>query len=190
MRGWLRFVWSLATPIARAGIPADVVTVSGLATSVAAARARTGRAAWWLTAGAVADGLDGAVAVLTDRRTAHGTALDHTADRVADVAAAVALVRAGAPVALVLPGPVLTTTLELTRRLGPPTVTVGERPSRVVCGALGDVAAAVTGRTWPAAVAAAVWDVLAVIALGQIVVARRRAATTRSVSSPSPPPAG
>ncbi|MHA3704960.1 CDP-alcohol phosphatidyltransferase family protein [Jatrophihabitans sp. YIM 134969] len=165
-------MWWLARPLAAAGVSPDVVTVGSAAAAVAATAAPPGRRWPLLVAGSVLDGVDGAVAVLTDRQSSYGARLDHTADRVADVSAAVVLTRAGAPWAVVAPGLALTFALELTRRT--PVVTVAERPTRVVCGALGDAASAVTGRRWPAVVAAVVWDALAAVALVQLVRARRR----------------
>lgn len=171
--GWLGLMWRLARPLARAGVSPDVVTFASAGCAVAGLLAPAGARGPLLVAGSVADGLDGAVAVLSDRTTAHGTTLDHAADRVADLAAAGVLLRAGAPVAVVAPGLAMTALLEFTRSRRAPVVTVGERPSRVVCGALGDVAGAVTGRRWPAVVAAVVWDVLAAVALVQLRAADR-----------------
>ena len=171
--GWLRLVWTLARPLAAAGVSPDVVTAGGALAAVGAVFAPAGARGPLLVSGAVADGLDGAVAVLADRNSTYGAALDHAADRVADTAAAAVLVRSGAPWGVVAPGWAMSVLLELVRGRATPVVTVGERPSRVVCAALGDVASVVARRRWPPVVAAVVWDGLAAVALGQVLLARR-----------------
>lgn len=173
--GWLRLMWTLARPLAQAGVSPDAVTVGGALAALGAVVAPPGARGPLLVAGSVADGLDGAVAVLRDHTSSYGQSLDHAADRIADLSAAAVLVRSGAPWPVVAPGLAMTFALETLRGRAVPVVTVGERPSRVVCGALGDVAAAVTGRRWPAVVAAVVWDILAGVALIQL----RRARAAR-----------
>jgi hypothetical protein len=164
---WLRVMWWLARPLVAARVPPDVVTFAGGVLAVAAAGSRPGRASTLLIASAVADGLDGAVAIVTDTSTAHGTMLDHACDRVGDVAAGIVLCRAGAPRVLVIPAIVLSLVQE-TRLRRIPVVTVNERPTRIVCAAVGDVGRRVAGRRWPAVVGALVWDGLAAIATIQL----------------------
>jgi phosphatidylglycerophosphate synthase len=160
---WLRAMWRLARPLATARVPPDLVTLAGLLLAVASTRARPGRATPLLIGSAIADGLDGAVAILTNTSTAHGTMLDHACDRVGDVAAGVVLSRAGAPRVLVIPAIALSLAQETwLRRIS--AVTVNERPTRIVCAAVGDVGRRVSGRRWPAVVAALVWDWLAAVA--------------------------
>lgn len=173
LRGWLGLMWWLARPLAALGVPPDAVTVAGAGLAVGAVRARPGAASTLLVAGAVCDGLDGAVAVHRDTVSAHGRALDHAADRVADLAAGALLVRRGAPAGLVGSALLFTGLLETRRDRRAPVVTVGERPSRVVCAVLGDLACAVTGRRWPAPVAASVWTALAAVAVAQVAAAPR-----------------
>ena len=165
---WLRAMWRLARPLATARVPPDLVTLTGLLLAIASARARPGRATPLLIGSAVADGLDGALAIVTDTSTAHGTMLDHACDRVGDVVAGVVLCRAGAPRVLVIPAIALSLAQETwLRRI--PAVTVNERPTRIVCAAVGDVGRRVAGRRWPAVVAALVWDGLAAIATLRLV---------------------
>ena len=156
-------MWWLARPLVAARVPPDVVTVAGGMLAVAAAGSRPGRASTLLIASAVADGLDGAVAIVTDTSTAHGTMLDHACDRVGDVAAGIVLCRAGGPRVLVGSALVLSLAQETWLRRTP-VLTANERPTRIVCAAVGDVGRRVTGRRWPAIVAALVWDGLAAIA--------------------------
>jgi CDP-diacylglycerol--glycerol-3-phosphate 3-phosphatidyltransferase len=160
---WLRVMWWLARPLVAARVPPDVVTVAGGVLAVAAAGSRPGRASTLLIASAVADGLDGAVAIVTDTSTAHGTMLDHACDRVGDVAAGIVLCRAGGPRVLVGSALVLSLAQETWLRRTP-VLTANERPTRIVCAAVGDVGRRVTGRRWPAIIAALVWDGLAAIA--------------------------
>lgn len=184
LAGWLRLMWALARPFAAAQVSPDVVTVAGGVLAVAAARARPGRATSLLIGAALADGLDGAVAVLRDTTSAHGERLDHATDRVGDAAAALVLGRAGAPALLVAPALGVAVLQEAWRgwRVGiqrpSPVLTVHERPTRILCAAIGDTGRAVTGRRWPAVFAAVVWDVCAVIGVAQIVRSGRREAAT------------
>lgn len=173
---WLRAMWRLARPLTTARVPPDLVTLAGLLLAIASARARPGRATPLLIGSAIADGLDGAVAIVTDTSTAHGTMLDHACDRVGDVAAGLVLYRAGAPRVLVIPAVAVSLAQETwLRRI--PVVTVNERPTRIVCAAVGDVGRRVSGRRWPAVVAALVWDGLAAIATVRL--ARRSSSGTR-----------
>jgi phosphatidylglycerophosphate synthase len=148
VRGWLIFVQSLARPLVTREVPATALTVCGVAAAAGAVRSPAPVAAGLVLATALCDGLDGAVALgrrATGRSTArHGTAIDHTADRVTDVLFAAALARAGAPGALAAAAAATTVGYETGRawmrrsgRVGP-LVTVGERPVRVavVCAGL------------------------------------------------------
>ena len=164
---WLRAMWRLARPLAGARVPPDLVTVVGSVLAIASIRVRPGRATPLLIGSAIADGLDGAVAIVTDTSSAHGTRLDHAADRVGDIAAGIVLCRAGAPCALVIPAIALSFAQETWLRRTP-VVTVNERPTRIVCAAVGDVGRRIAGRSWPAAVAALVWDGLATISTVQL----------------------
>ena len=85
----------------RLGVPADAVTVAGAAVAglavPAAAAGRPLLAGVLVLASGLLDGLDGAVARGSGPASAHGAWLDRAADRVGEVAAAVALVLLGAP---------------------------------------------------------------------------------------------
>ena len=160
-------MWRLARPLTTARVPPDVVTFAGLVLAIASTRARPGRATPLLIGSAVADGLDGAVAIVADTSSAHGTMLDHASDRVADIAAGIVLYRAGAPGILVVPAIALSFAQETWLRRTS-VVTVNERPTRIVCAAVGDVGRRLAGGRWPAVVAALGWDALAVIATVQL----------------------
>ena len=165
---WLRAMWRLARPLASARVPPDLVTVVGSVLAIASTRARPGRATPLLIGSAIADGLDGAVAIVADTSSTHGTRLDHTCDRVGDIAAGIVLYRAGASRVLVIPAIALSFAQETWLRRTP-VVTVNERPARIVCAAVGDVGRRIAGRRWPAVVAALVWDALAGIATFRLV---------------------
>ena len=148
--GWLRLAESLAGPLARRDVSPNALTAGGVGlASLALPAAALGRrwnlvASAAVTASGLADGLDGAVAVLSDRATPLGFLLDSLSDRVADVVYLAALRRAGAPrwVTLAAAGGIFT--LEYSRaRAGNAgfgeigAVTVGERPTRIIVTAVG-----------------------------------------------------
>ncbi len=191
MAGWLRVVDGIASPLARAGVPADAVTVGGAVLaclSVPAAATDQGVLAGVavLLSGLV-DGLDGAVARASGSSSAHGAVLDRAADRVGEVAAGVALVLLGAPWWLVLAALALGAAVELVRaadrragRAARP-ATVGERPTRVVVGGMFALAAGVTtgwSSAWSdlpwAGLGAGVWAAACAAGLVQLAAAGRR----------------
>ncbi|GAA4785473.1 CDP-alcohol phosphatidyltransferase family protein [Actinomycetospora chlora] len=178
--GWLRIVHVLVRPLARRRLPPSVLTAaSGLCGVAVPLVVLAGR--WWLIAAAVLavlcallDGLDGAVAVLTDTASAWGRVLDPLADRVGDVAFLVALVLAGAPGWLAVGVGTLTLLQESVRAsarlpdVG--VVSVWERPSRVIVTALGLAGAAVTPSLPVATIAVTIAAVLAVVGFTQVLV--------------------
>jgi CDP-diacylglycerol--glycerol-3-phosphate 3-phosphatidyltransferase len=178
--GWLRIVHVLVRPFVRWRVPPSALTVaSGLCGVAVPLAVLLGR--WWLVAAAVLvvlcallDGLDGAVAVLTDTASAWGRVLDPLTDRIGDVAFLVALVLAGAPGWLAVGVGVLTLLQESVRAsahlpdVG--VVSVWERPSRVIVTALGLVGAAVTPSLPVATIAVTIAAVLAVVGFTQVVV--------------------
>lgn len=176
VRVWLRSMWRLAGPLVRLRVPPLAVTVAGLLCAVAAA-GTAGRWPWPALAlvllAVVADGLDGAVALLAARASAFGAVADKVADRVSDVAFAVVLWRCGAPGWLALTAGALSLVHEGFRAWlrGPrlARITVAERPTRTICTVLACASAGVTSATWPPTACAAVWVGLALIGLAQLV---------------------
>jgi CDP-diacylglycerol--glycerol-3-phosphate 3-phosphatidyltransferase len=167
--GWLRPLWTIARPLAAARIPPTAITVVGAGLAVAAGllAGRWPLAALALVlAAVVADGLDGAVAVVGGRASRVGAVLDHVADRVADTAFALVMWRCGAPLWLALVAAGLSLVQELARRRV--VITVAERPTRVICAVLACAAAAVSAASWPPTVCAAVWVAATVVALAQM----------------------
>ena len=175
LRPWLDAMWRLARPLVRWQVPPLAVTVLGVLLALDAvllAGPLPAVALAAVLAAVVCDGLDGAVALLAGRSSRCGSFADKAADRVADTAFALVVWRCGAPLWLALLAGSLSLLHEMLRAVlgGPRTtrLTVAERPSRTVCAALACVCAAVSSATWPATVCAAVWAVLAVIGLGQL----------------------
>jgi phosphatidylglycerophosphate synthase len=166
---WLRPLWTLARPIAAAGVPPTAITVAGLALAVGAplTAARMPLVAFVLIVlAALFDGLDGAVAVVARRASRSGAVADAVADRVADTAFALTIWRCGAPVWLALLAAGLSLAQELTRRRV--MITIAERPTRVICAALACASAAAGDATWPPTVCAAVWVAATAIAFVQL----------------------
>lgn len=162
--GWVRLSHACARPLARRGVRPDTVTLTAVVlTAVAAAVAALG--AGWplvalvvLVAAAVLDGVDGALAAQTGTDTPWGRVLDPLADRVADLLALGGLVAltgfSTAGVAAGVAAGALTLLLESVRSTaqvagmtGPGSVTVWERPARVIVVALGFLAC---GAEWVA----------------------------------------
>ncbi|HEY5183405.1 MAG TPA: CDP-alcohol phosphatidyltransferase family protein [Actinomycetes bacterium] len=187
MGGWLRLMYAVARPFAVAGVPPDAVTLLGLVAAGAVAALAWAGAGWLLLAALVVvlsgvlDGVDGAVAVLTDRTTAFGFVLDSLVDRCSDLLYLLALYLAGAPAWVCVAAGVVTLLHEYARARaaagGLPDVgmiTVAERPTRVIVTALAlalAAAAAADGGAGPwAQGGAVVWLVLGVVGLVQLLV--------------------
>ncbi len=190
--GWLATSYTAATPFVRLRIPPDVVTViGGLLAAVAIWPASRG-GHWPLVAAVVVgvsglfDGLDGAVAVISDRVTLWGAMLDSVVDRLGEIAMLIALWIAGAPAWTCIAAGVASWTLEYARAraaavgLGDGAViTVGERPTRIAIAAMFLLAAGVyleSSSTW-LAVGAYAWLASAVVGLTQILWVLRRSST-------------
>lgn len=182
--GWLRGVDLLAAPLVRARVHPDAVTVAGVLVVVGAVvAAATGRpvvAGLLVLLSGLVDGLDGAVARLGGRGTAHGAALDRTADRLGESGFVGLLVLAGAPWPVALGAVGLAWAAEAVRsarrrggREGLP-ATVGERPTRVLVVGMFVLASGVVDDPAWAAGGAWVWLAVGLVALGQLAVAARR----------------
>jgi CDP-diacylglycerol--glycerol-3-phosphate 3-phosphatidyltransferase len=147
LRGWLGLVYTLARPLAAAGVSAHLLSLLAVGSAggaVAVVRASPLSAAVLVLASALLDGLDGAVAVLRRTESFIGALLDSIGDRAADVLFLVALWRVGGSGLWCLLAGGALVLLEYTRaRAGSlgvreiAVVTVGERPSRVALAALG-----------------------------------------------------
>lgn len=189
VRRWLRLQYRLGRPLAAAGVSPSLLTAGTVVLAGGSVAAASAGGRWPLLAAGlvvlsgIGDGLDGAVAVLSDRVTAWGYVLDSAVDRINEVLFLGALAAVGAAWPLVAVCAGLVFMLEYLRaRAGNAgvgevaAITVGERPNRIVLCALGLVGA---GAMPVLAVemangAAGVLAVLSAIGLVQMVVAVRR----------------
>jgi phosphatidylglycerophosphate synthase len=187
VRGWLLFAYTVGRVVARGGATPTTVTVAGVVLSAgvpALARPVPLLAAALVLLSAVADGLDGAVAVLAGRVSRLGGVYDALADRVSEACWLLALWLLGAPAWLVLAGGGVSWLHEYLRarataagmaEVGP--VTVAERPTRVILVVIALVVAALAGGT-AVTVVVGVWVVLALVGFGQLLLAVRARLTS------------
>ncbi|GAA2703465.1 CDP-alcohol phosphatidyltransferase family protein [Micromonospora olivasterospora] len=194
VRAWLRFAYHLGYVLGRLRVTPTAVTVAGvllcLCVPLFAVRPVDGPliGALFVLVAAVADSVDGAVAVATNRTTRLGYVYDSLADRLGEAAWLVAFWLVGAPGALVAAAGGLSWLHEYVRaravaagmrEIG--AVTVGERPTRVCVALVGLLLAGLTGLIAPdlaagtITMATAVWVLLAGFGLGQLLSAVRRA---------------
>jgi phosphatidylglycerophosphate synthase len=180
--GWLTLVEAAARPLARRRVRPNSLTAVGVFLSVAALPPTAVGGRWILLAAAavagsaLADGLDGSVAVLNDEAGPRGYVIDSLADRLSDAAHLTALRVAGAPRVVVQAAAVATVALEYSRARAAAAgfaeigvVTVGERPMRILATGAGLVAAGLrpTRSRGAATVAAAAVAGLAAVGTGQ-----------------------
>jgi CDP-diacylglycerol--glycerol-3-phosphate 3-phosphatidyltransferase len=186
---WLRLVHRLAAPLARRHVAPGWVTLTGgvLAVAVSGVAGLGGR--WPLLAAvlvvvvALLDGVDGAVAEITDSASAWGRVLDQLVDRIGDLSMVTGLWLLGAPGPLCAAAAVLTIFDEAVRGSAAAEgmsevglVTIAERPTRLLIGGLSFAAAGCvpSGAALITTVGASLWAVLAVVATVQLIVNVRR----------------
>ncbi|MGN9890874.1 CDP-alcohol phosphatidyltransferase family protein [Micromonospora sp. L31] len=194
VRAWLRFAYHVGYILGRLRITPTAVTVAGvllcLCVPLFSVRSVNGPivGALFVLLASVADSVDGAVAVATNRTTRLGYVYDSLADRLGEVAWLAAFWLVGAPGALVVAGGALSWLHEYVRARAVAAgmrdigaVTVGERPTRVCVALVGLLLAGLTGLIDPdlaagtIAMATAVWVLLAGFGLGQLLSTVRRA---------------
>ncbi|MGC1211938.1 MAG: CDP-alcohol phosphatidyltransferase family protein [Micromonospora sp.] len=194
VRAWLRFAYHVGYVLGRIRVGPTAVTVVGvlLCFCVPLFVTRPGNGpmigALFVLLAAVADSVDGAVAVVTGRTTRLGYVYDSVADRLGEAAWLTAFWLIGAPGALVAAAGGLSWLHEYVRaravaagmrEIG--AVTVGERPTRVCVALVGLLVAGLTGlidadvTAGTITMATAVWVLLAGFGLGQLLSAVRRA---------------
>ncbi|MCX4470974.1 CDP-diacylglycerol--inositol 3-phosphatidyltransferase [Micromonospora sp. MW-13] len=194
VRAWLRFAYHVGYVLGRLRVTPTAVTVAGvllcLCVPLFAVRPVNGPVigALFVLAASVADSVDGAVAVVTNRTTRLGYVYDSVADRLGEVAWLAAFWLLGAPGALVAAAGGLSWLHEYVRaravsagmrEIG--AVTVGERPARVCVALVGLLLAGLAGLVDPdltagtITMATAVWVLLAGFGLGQLLSTVRRA---------------
>lgn len=140
VHGWLRIVYAVTRPLAVRGVMPDLVTLVAVWLGAVVLVLSLAGGGWAVLAGvlvvltALLDGVDGCLAVLTDRTSPHGRTLDNAADRVVEGLWLASLVALGCPVRLALLAAVAVLALEGVRlaagRLV--TVTAAEKPTRVI----------------------------------------------------------
>ncbi|NYF54294.1 CDP-alcohol phosphatidyltransferase family protein [Micromonospora purpureochromogenes] len=194
VRAWLRFAYHVGYILGRLRITPTAVTVAGvllcLCVPLFSVRSVNGPilGALFVLLASVADSVDGAVAVATNRTTRLGYVYDSLADRLGEIAWLAAFWLVGAPGVLVVAGGALSWLHEYVRARAVAAgmrdigaVTVGERPTRVCVALVGLLLAGLTGLIDPdlaagtITMAAAVWVLLAGFGLGQLLSTVRRA---------------
>lgn len=192
VRGWIRLAYRGGCLLGRLGVGPSAVTASGLLLCLGVpAAALLGNAGLLLGAALVllasaADGLDGAVAVVTGRTSRLGFVYDSVADRLGELAWLAAFWIAGAPGWLVVAGGAVSWLHEYVRARaaaggmrGLGLVTVGERPTRVSVAISGLLVGGLAGLVYPGwetaviVAAAVVWGVLGLAGLVQLMGAVR-----------------
>jgi phosphatidylglycerophosphate synthase len=193
VRGWVRLAYRGGSLLGHLRVGPTAVTTAGLVLCVAVPFAVLLGPGGLLLGGLIvllasfADGLDGAVAVVTGQVTKIGYVYDSVADRLGEAAWLVAFWLAGVPGWLVVAAGAVSWLHEYgrarataggMRELG--AVTLGERPTRVSVAISGLIVGGVAGlihESWGTTVlivAAAAWLALALIGLAQLAVAIRR----------------
>ncbi len=193
VRGWLSMVHVVAAPLVRLGAGPGAVTLGGILLGLAVPLVALGAGdsprlalvcSALIVVSGLADNLDGAVAVLTDRASRTGFVLDSVADRIADVGYLVALWLVGAPGLLVTAGGLATFLQEYTRARGAAAgmseigvVSIAERPTRIIVAAAFLLGAGLYPDSAPgwATAGAAAWLAVHVVGFVQVALAVRRA---------------
>jgi phosphatidylglycerophosphate synthase len=186
---WLRLVHRLAAPLARRRVAPAWVTVTGGVGAIAVSGVAGLGGRWPLLAAALVvivallDGIDGAVAEITDSASAWGRVLDQLVDRIGDLSMVAGLWLLGAPGPLCAAAAVLTIFDESIRGSAAAEgmsevglVTIAERPTRLLIGGLSFAAAGIVPSVagMITFVGASLWAVLALVATVQLVVNVRR----------------
>ncbi|BCB82620.1 CDP-alcohol phosphatidyltransferase family protein [Phytohabitans flavus] len=190
VRGWLRVSYLIGKGLARIGISPGGVTFGGLLLCVAVPLLvhRPALASVFVVLAAMADSVDGATAVVTNRATRLGYLYDSLVDRLGEAAWLIAFYLVGAPAVLVVAAGALSWLHEYVRArvtaagmrdIG--VVTVGERPTRVAMAFVGLLLAGLVDPVQtelPAGtitVVSAVWVLLSLVGLLQLLAASHRA---------------
>lgn len=192
---WLSLTFRVASPLARARVSPDALTLAGLILACAVLPLAVAGGRWLLLAvplvvlSGFVDNLDGAVALLTERTSRWGFVLDSVCDRIADAAYVLALWIVGAPGWLCALGGAIAWLHEYTRARAAAggmdtigVVTVSERPTRIIVTTMFLLGVAVypsAGGMWATGGAAA-WVVLGAVGLAQVLLVVHRTLSRRS----------
>jgi CDP-diacylglycerol--glycerol-3-phosphate 3-phosphatidyltransferase len=186
VRGWVRTAYTIGSYLGRKRIGPSTVTTAGLilclCVPLMASLGRWGLlgAAAVVLLAALADTLDGAVAVITGKASPLGYVYDSVADRIGEAAWLLAFWLAGAPGPLVVAAGAASWLQEYARARATAAgmneigvVTVAERPTRVIVTIFGLLLGALFG--WLITLAVIVWIAVTVVGLAQLAAAVRRA---------------
>jgi phosphatidylglycerophosphate synthase len=180
LRLFLTITYRLARPFARRRVSPNAITMVGLILAgmvLATAKPIPAVAGALVLFSSLTDGVDGAVAALSNRATRTGFVLDSAVDRLSDACFVGALVMCGARPWLCVAAVLANWFLEYVRaRAGNAgigevgVVTVGERPTRVLACGFGLVGYQVLGstKTWPLDLGAAIVTGACVIGTAQL----------------------
>jgi CDP-diacylglycerol--glycerol-3-phosphate 3-phosphatidyltransferase len=185
VRGWVLLAYRMGSWLGGKRVGPTAVTTAGLILcwcvplAVLVGRPGLVLAGVLVLMSALADGLDGAVAVVTGRASRLGYVYDSVADRIGEAAWLLAFWLAGAPGWLVVAAGAASWLHEYARARATAAgmteigaVTVAERPTRVLVAIFGLLLSVVAGLV--ITVAAGLWLVLAVVGGVQLAVAIRR----------------
>jgi phosphatidylglycerophosphate synthase len=193
VRGWLWLAYRTARLLAGLRVRPAGVTAAGVVLAAAVPAVVVPGGLWPLLAaglvilGALADTVDGALALVTERETRLGRVYDSVADRLTEAAWLAGLWVLGAPGWLVTVAGAVAWLHEYVRAragtAGMPgigAVTVGERPTRVLIVVFGLTFAGLAGlagaelAAGTATIATAIWTLLGGLGLAQLAAAIRR----------------
>ena len=186
VRIWLQIMYLVTTPLIK--FSPNHITVFAGALACLVMYVASVPALYWLVAVlilllGVLDSIDGVIAVRTGKVTQWGTFLDSFVDRIVDVAIAVALFVAGAPLEVTLLALTMTLVHEYMRARAASVgykhigiVTVAEKPTRILLGVIAFSALSVAPghNSTFLAICAWVWLGLASLALAQLFAVYRR----------------
>jgi CDP-diacylglycerol--glycerol-3-phosphate 3-phosphatidyltransferase len=206
VRGWLGLAYRIARPLAAVRVSPTAITAVGLLLSVLVPLCVLGGPVWSVAAAgcillaALADTVDGALAVISDRYTRLGAVYDSIADRLGEATWLLAWWLLGVPGWLVVVCGAGSWLQEYVRAraaavgmrsLG--VVTVSERPTRILLAIFGLLLSALGGAVRAdlavvgVAIAAVGWAFLAGVGLMQVIVAVRRDLRGQPDDAAAPP---
>jgi archaetidylinositol phosphate synthase len=103
IKGWLNISYLIVKPLAKVRITPNVLTILGLLFGVLLyANAKTFWAPALLVLSLICDGIDGSLAIVTNKSTKWGAILDSTVDRLTEIFWVLALYKVGADLNLLI----------------------------------------------------------------------------------------
>jgi len=103
VKGWLSISYVVVKPLAKARVTPNVLTITGLFFGVLLyANAETFWAPVLLVLSLICDGIDGSLAIITNKSTKWGAILDSTIDRLTEIFWVLALYKIGADLKLLI----------------------------------------------------------------------------------------